>query len=227
MSYDPVGGYVLFPPTLARVDLIAVTLKAMELGLDEFEVLLPEDGLPLFPSEGFPVLPGGSSEQAVEHLAQEESGVIEGKGTKSSEIYWFEPRAASYPVVTVWVEPRAINYEKRPEKVEHFVERWLQLCEQGQAVFGYFSPFGFMFERDYLEETILPVFQNGTARQFLEEITPSWLIYLGPELAERWRQEQTPLPSPLQISQDLSSGAHFLRASPGVESSSLSVFRPW
>jgi hypothetical protein len=226
MSYDPVGGYVLFPPTLTRADVITVTLKAMELGPDRFEILLPEDGFPRFPHEGFPVLAEEPSEEAIAHLTREESGVVEGKGAQSFETYWFEPVAASYPVVTCWIEPRALDHEKRPTETESFVKRWLQLCEQGQAAFGYFSPFGFMFEREYLEEKILPALQNDTARQLLEQITPSWLLYLGPELAERWRQEGKPSPSPLLTSENLPSGAHFLRASSGVEDSAFSVLRP-
>ena len=226
MSYDPVGGYVVFPSTLARADVIAVTVRTMELGPDEFEILLPGEDSPPFPDD-FPSRANEPFEQAVVHLAQVESWAIENKAITRSETYWFEPPAASYPVVTIWVVDRAINSKTHPAETERFVERWLQLCEQGQAVFGYFCPFGFMFEREYLEEKILPVFQRGTVRQFLDEIMPSWLIYQGPELAERWRQEQRPLPSPLLVSQDLPSGAHFLRTSEDVNKSSLSGFSPW
>ncbi|BCL79164.1 hypothetical protein ccbrp13_16290 [Ktedonobacteria bacterium brp13] len=41
-------------------------------------------------------------ERALALLAQEESGVIEGKGIKSPETYWFEPVVNSYPTVTIW-----------------------------------------------------------------------------------------------------------------------------
>jgi hypothetical protein len=226
MSSDPVGGYTLFSSTLSRADLIAVTMKAMELGPDEFLVRLAEDGFPRFSHEGYPFRTEEPPDRALTLLAQEESGVIEGQGPKSAETYWFEPAAASNPVVTVWIEESALRYDERPKEVEHFVERWLQLCEQGQAVFGYICPFDFMFEREHLEEKILPAYQDSKVWHLLEQMTPSWLIYLGPELAERWREEQCPSPSPLQISQELPSGAQFLRTSLGIAESSLSVLRP-
>jgi hypothetical protein len=178
MSSDPIGGYTLFPTTLTRTGLIAMTLKAMELVPDEFEVLLPRDGSPRLPEEGFPYRTEESPARALELLAQEESGVIEGKSLRGAETFWFEPAIASYPVVTFWVEPMAMYYHKWPEDVDLFARRWLQLCVQGQAVFGYFSPFAFMFERDYLEEQILPALQGGSVRDLLEQIMPSWLIYL-------------------------------------------------
>ena len=157
-------------------------------------------------------------------LAQEESGVINGKGSKSSEIYWFEPAIESYPLVTSWVYDNAMIYDKRPNEVENFVSRWLQLCEQGQALFGYFAPFEHMFDRDHLEENVWPIFKGGDARLILAQVMPSWLIYLGSELAERWRQEQKPSPSPLLVSQDLPSDAHFFRTALNVFDSSLSEF---
>jgi hypothetical protein len=221
MSSDPIGGYILSP--LTRADLIAVTLKAMELAPDEFEVRLPEDGSPLLPEEGFPFRTEDPPERALTLLAQEKSGVIKGKDSRGAEIFWFEPPLASYQPITIWVEPVAMYYEKTPERVDRFAQQWLQLCEQGHAVFGYFSPIFFMFEREYLQDNVLPAFQQGTVRQFLEQITPGWLIYLGSELAERWRQEGSPSYSPLLISQDLPSGAHFFRTSLGVSASSLST----
>ena len=223
MSSDVVGGYILFPPTLKRTELIALTLKALELGPDEFQVRLPEDGFPRFSGEGYPFRTEESPERALMLLAQEESGVIEGKGLKSPETYWFEPVAASYPVLTVWVVDQAMSYDRRPNEIENFVVRWLQLCEEGHAVLGYFCPFDFMLEREYLQEKILPSLESGSVRDLLAQITPGWLIYLGPELAERWRHEKRPEPSPLLASQDLPSGAQFLRASSGVPESSLSV----
>jgi hypothetical protein len=228
MSSDPIGGYILFPAALARADLIAVTLKAMELAPDEFEVRLPEeDGTPLIPEEGFPFRTEEPPERALALLAQEKGGVIQGRASKGAEIFWFEPTIASYQPIDVWVDPIAMYYERDPEWVDLFAKRWLQLCEQGQAVFGYFCPFFFMFERDYLQEKILPVFQNGTVRDILEEIEPSWLVFLGSELAERWRQEQSPLYTPLLDSQDLPSGAHFFRISLGVQEAALSTLRSY
>ncbi len=104
MSRDPVGGYILFPPALSRAELITVTLQAMEPGPDEFEVRLPEeDGLPRIPADGYPFRIEEPPEHALALQAQEESGVIEGKGSKSAETYWFEPMVASYPVVDIWV----------------------------------------------------------------------------------------------------------------------------
>ncbi len=224
MSANMVGGYVIFPSTLARADLITVTLKSMELGPEEFQVGLPDDGFPRLPSEGFPLRHEEPLERALILLAQEESGVIEGEGSKSPEIYWFEPAIESHPLVTFWVYDNAMIYDERPKEVESFVVRWLQLCEQGQALFGYFGPFEHMFDREYLEEKVWPILQSGDARRLLEQVRPSWLIYLGPELAERWRQELRPSPSPLQVSQDLPSGAHFFRTTREVFESSPSMF---
>ncbi|MBV9391211.1 MAG: hypothetical protein JOY96_04885 [Verrucomicrobia bacterium] len=213
---DLVGGYILFPPTLSRTDLITGTLQAMELVPDEFEVRLPEeDGLPRLPEDGFPFRTEQPPEYALTLLAQEESGVIKGKGSKSSETFWFEPKIASYPVVNIWVVDTAMYYNEWPKDIEHFVERWLRLCEQGQAVFGYFSQFEHMFDREYLEDQIFPALQHEDLPQLLVAEV-NWLIYLGPELAERWRQEQPPFPSPPLISQDLPSGAHFFRTKTSV-----------
>ncbi len=209
MSSEPVVSYLIFPSTLSRANLIAVTLQAMELGPEEFEVRLPRR------ADGFPLQTEEPLERALAFLAQVENGVIEGKGSKASETYWFEPAAASHPVINLWVANRAMYYDERPEEIESFVRRWLHLCEQGQAVFGYFSPFAFMSERDYLEDKILPALQREDLPELLVADV-NWLIYLGPELAERWRQEQTPFPSPPLVSQDLPSGAHFFRTKTSV-----------
>lgn len=213
---DFVGGYILFPSALSRADLIAVTLRAMELLPNEFEVRLPdEDGLPRIPADGYPFRTEEPPERALALLAKEESGLIEGKVSKSAETYWFEPMAASYPVINLWVAYRAMRYSERSGEIEAFIGRWLHLCEQSQALFGYFSPFGFMGERDYLEDTILPSLQREDLSQLLVAEV-NWLIYLGPELAERWRREQTPFPSPPLVSQELPSGAHFFRTKRSV-----------
>lgn len=226
MSSDPIGGYILFPSILARADLIVITLKAMELAPDEFEVRLPEDEYPLFPEEGFPFRTEEPPERALSLLAQEKGGVIKGTGLKSGEIFWFEPVIASYQPIEVWAEERAMEYNKWPQEIDFFVTRWLQFCEQGQAIFGYFSPFYFKFAHDYLEEKILPAFLHGTARDFLKQIEPCWLVYLGRELTERWRLEQKPLYSPLLLSQDLPSGAHFFRTSLDLFDASSSILPP-
>ncbi|MBV9671260.1 MAG: hypothetical protein JO076_00340, partial [Verrucomicrobia bacterium] len=136
---DLVGGYLLFPSTLRRVDLIAITLQAMELGPGEFEVKLPEDGQPRTATDGYPFRTEEPPEQALALLAQEESGVIEGKESRISEVFWFEPPIASCPVINLWVADRAMRYGERPQEIESFVKRWLHLCEQGKAMLGYFS----------------------------------------------------------------------------------------
>ncbi len=214
MSSDPVGGYLIFPSTLSRADLIAVTLQAMELGPEEFEVRLPdEEGFPRLPEEGFPFRTVEPPERALALLAEVESGVI---NSRDVETYWLEPVIAAYQPLTIWITASAMRYRGSPDKViELYTARWLHLCEQGQAVLGYFSPFGFMNEHDYLEEKILPALQREDLPELLAAEV-NWLIYLGPELAERWRQEQTPFPSPPLISQDLPSGAHFFRTSTSV-----------
>jgi hypothetical protein len=227
MSSDPIGGYILFPADLARADLIAITLKAMELAPDEFEVRLPEDGIPLLPEEGFPFRTEEPPERALALLAQEPSGVIQGRDSKGAEIFWFEPPIEAYQPIEIWVNPLAMYYEEDPDWVDFFAKRWLQLCEQGQAVFGSFSPFFFKSERDYMKEKIMPVFQNGKVLDFLIQIEPSWLVYLGSELAEHWRQEQRPTYSPVVTSQDLPSGTHFFRTSLGVQGSALSTLRSY
>jgi len=212
---DFVGGYILFPPTLERASLIASTLQAMELIPDEFEVRLPEDDYPLTSGEGFPLRREEPSERALALLAEEKSGVIDGRGSRGSETFWFEPLAASYPSVMIWVVDRAMFYDEWPQDIEIFVERWLHLCEQGNAVFGYFSPFEHMFYREYLEEKILPALQQGDLYRLLIPDV-NWLIYLGPELAEQWRKEQTSFPSPPLVSMALPSGAHFFRTKTSV-----------
>jgi hypothetical protein len=224
MGGNMVGGYLIFPSSLTRADLIAVTLKAMELEPDEFEARLPDDGYPRFPSDGFPFRTEQPPARALALLAQEESGVINGKGSKSPETYWFEPAIESHPLVTCWVYDTAMIYDTRPNEVDNYAGRWLQLCEQGQALFGYFGPFEHMFDRDFLEEKIWPAFKSGDARLVLKAVTPSWLMYLGSERAERWRQDEKPSPSPLLVSQDLPSGAHFFRTTLDVSESSLSDF---
>ena len=216
MSSDPVGGYILFPATLTRADLIAVILESMELAPDEFEVRLPEeDGFPRLPEDGFPFRTEEPVEYALDLLAQEESGVLVGRGSKIAETFWLEPMIATYQPVTIWVSATAMRYSRSSDAVEFFATRWLHLCEKGKAVFGYFTPFSFMFEREYLRDTILPALQKGDLSR-LQNADINWLIYLGPELAERWRQEQTPFPSPPLISQDLPSGAHFFRTRTSV-----------
>lgn len=210
MSSNLIGGPVLFPTAAKRADLITLTLRAMELGQDEFQVRLCEDGFPRFSGEGYPFRTEEPQSRALTLLAQEECGVIEGAGPKDPEIYWFEPPLATYPMITVWVRDSAMLYHTYTDQVEAFARRWLQLCEQGQAVFGYISPFEDMLYRDYLEEHIVPALQQGKLSELMGTDI-NWLIYLGPDLARRWRQEQTSFPTLPLVSQELPSGAHFFR----------------
>jgi hypothetical protein len=220
MSRDPVGGYTVFPATLTRADLIAVTLEALERAPEEVQAQVFHDDEYSLPDYGYPLR---TVDLAV--LAEKKSGVLEvDRGTTT---IWFEPAAGSYPLATFWVYWRIMVYENYPEKVDSFARRWLQLCEQGKALFGYFSPYGHMFERDCLLEEVLPAFEDGSVTGLLNAITPSWLIYFGHDLAERWRQAERPTPSPTLISQDLPSGAHFIRAGLDVFESQNSVKRPW
>lgn len=213
MSSGPVGGYILFPSTLAKADLIAITLHAMELAPDEFDVGLYDEGV--YSEDGYPFRAEEPLERALMLLAQEEGGLIDGKGGKSAEDYWFEPPVATYQPITIWVTNSAVRRPERVDYVESLAQRWPQLCEQGQAVFGYFCSFEHMFDRDYLVEKIVPALQQGDLAKLMNTDI-NWLIYLGPDLAQRWRQEQTPFPSPPVISQELPSGAHFFRTRPEV-----------
>ena len=224
MSYDPAGGYTLFPSSLTRGEVIALTVKAMEVGPDEFEVGLSEDGFPRFAGEGYPLRKEEPLQRAVALLAEEECGVIEPKGIKARETYWFEPALGSYPTVIFWVSDATWWYKRQPEQVEDFVRRWLKLCEEGHALFGYISHFYHMFARERLEQEVFPAFEQGTFPKFLETIRASWLIYLGSKLVEQWREGQRPSPVPILLSEDMPSGAHFFRLSRDVTTSSASTW---
>ena len=213
MSDSPVGGYILFPSTLAKADLITATLQAMELASEEFEIRLYDEGK--YSEEVYPFRTEDSPERALELLVQEEIGMIKGEGGKGAEIYLFEPIVASYSVIVIKVDSVIFYRERFLCHAESFARRWPRLCEQGQAVFGYFCPFEHMFERDYLTEKIMPALQGGDLATLMSTDI-NWLIYLGPELAQRWRQEHTPFPVSPVVSQEMPSGAHFFRTRPEV-----------
>ena len=216
---DFVGGCILFEPEQTREALITATLQAMNLVTGAFNVLLPdEDGFPRHSGEGYPVRTKPTLEQSLAALAQVESGVIEAKGPDQCETLWFDAKVGPYPVITIWVNDSAMFYDEWPEYSEALVERWLQLCEQGHAVFGYFSPYEHMFERERLEERFLPALQNEDVTQLLAPADVYWLAYLGPDIASRWRQQQMSLPKNVHplVSRALPSGAHFLRMTTSV-----------
>ena len=232
MNY--LGGYLLFPSTQTYADLVRVTLQAMELTPADVKVLLPREGFALPPSTGLP------TEEALGTLVQTGGGLnatIVGR----PELYWFEPAAGPYslpnlwedgeawlepvnglyPVVNIWVADVALRDEAPYAPIEQFVERWLRLCEQGHVVFGYFSPFEFKTERDFLDERVFPHLQEGNLPELLKDSDSSWFVYLGPELAKRWRQEHVRWPKSWSgsepfLSWELPSGAQFIRTSEGI-----------
>ncbi|GCE28096.1 hypothetical protein KDA_35800 [Dictyobacter alpinus] len=216
---DYVGSCLFFESNQTRDALITATLNAMELLLDSYDVRLPdEDGFPRFAGEGYPVRTEATPELSLAALVRLESGIIEAEGPDQRETIWFDPKVGPYPVITIWVVDSAMYYEDWPEYSEAFVKRWLQLCEQGKAVFGYFSPFEHMFELTLLETQFLPLIQSGDSAQLLAPSDVYWLAYLGPELAQNWRQQQMPLPETVhpRILQELPSRAHFLRMTTSV-----------
>jgi hypothetical protein len=216
---DFVGGCLFFQPEQTREALIAATLQAMELLPGAFSVQLPdENGFPRFSNEGYPVRKEATLEQSLAELTRLESGIIEAEGPDQRETFWFEPKVGPYPVITIWVVDSAMFYEDWPEYSEAFIERWLRLCEEGKAVFGYFSPFEHMYERSALEKDFLPALQNEDTTQLLESAVVYWLVYLGPELAQRWREQHMLLPENIHplVSRELPSGAHFLRITQSV-----------
>ena len=134
---------------------------------------------------------------------------------------WLEPVNGLYPVVNIWVADVALRDEAPYAPIEQFVERWLRLCEQGHVVFGYFSPFEFKTERDFLDERVFPHLQEGNLPELLKDSDSSWFVYLGPELAKRWRQEHVRWPKSWSgsepfLSWELPSGAQFIRTSEGI-----------
>lgn len=214
---DYVGGCIFFEPNQSRKTLIASTLQAMELVPDTLRVGLPEsDTPPQGDEEWYPVRTEPTFELSLAVLAHIGVGCIESIKPGPQEMFWFEPKVGPYPAMTVWVTDMAMFYDDLPEYNEAFVQRWLHLCEQGNAIFGYFSSYLHMYERSELEENVLPAVESGDLTQLLEKSADVyWLAYLNPELAQRWRQQQTPLPDNVHpiISQELLSGAHFLRIS--------------
>ncbi len=214
---DFVGGYILFPTTQQRSDVIMAILQAMELPLSEVEIKLPDEGeTDTLPEDSFPTRTLEPPERALEELALVQGGAINAKGPTRSEIFWFESMLPTYHVINLWVSSTKMYYGRNAEYVENLVTRWLQLCEQGNATFGYFSPFEHMFDRDYLEEQFLPSLKRNDAPFILQKEDALWLIYLGPELAQRWREEKIKLPFKPLVSQELPSGAHFFRTTKEV-----------
>ncbi len=210
---DFVGGCILFPPELDRTTEIRTVLKAMELAPDEFEVRLPDEGVSRLTEDDYPLRTVEPPEYALQLLAEVESGLLRGEGSKSPETYWIDPCLDIYPVVTICVVDSAMFYDQWPEEIEFFAKRWLQLCEQGQAVFGYFVPFEHMFTRSYLEEQFFPAVDQGNFKGILDELQTLWLLYLGPELAARFQEKHPILPASLFEVKHLPSGALFIRVS--------------
>lgn len=232
MNY--LGGYLLFPSTQSYADLMHVVLQAMELTIADIEVLLPREGY------ASPLVTDVPVEQALVELGQRGGGmrVI---GRMRPETYWFEPAAGPYSlpdlwvdgeawlkppaglysVINLWVADVALRNQAPYTPIDQFAERWLRLCEQGHAVYGYFSHFDSWTEREFLDERIFPHVQAGDLPELLKDSDENWLVYFGPELAQRWRQEQIrwPIswsrPEPYLV-RELPSGAQFIRTSKGT-----------
>jgi hypothetical protein len=232
MNY--LGGYLLFPSTQTYADLGRVTLQAMELIPADVKVALPREGFAIPSWSDLPV------EDALNNLDQHGGGI--GVSIENQpETYWFEPAAGPaslpdlwvedeawlhppaglYPVINISIADVALRNKAPYTPIEQFAERWLRLCEQGHAIYGYFSHFEFGTEREYLDERIFPHLHNGDLPKLLEDSDEKWLVYLGPELAKRWRQEQIRWPTSWSCSEpflslELPSGAQFIRTSEGV-----------
>jgi hypothetical protein len=234
MNYE-VGGYLLFPSIQTYTDLIPLVLQAMELTPADVEVSLPREGYAFPPKTDLPV------EQALVELGQRGGG-IDVTIDERPETYWLEPAAGPYtlpdlwldgeawlhppiglyPVINIWVTNHAMSTRYQSQTtIDHYAERWLRLCEQGNAVYGYFSPFEHMTQREFLDRSIFPHMQAENLSKLLDDSAANWLVYFGPELARRWRQEQIPWPTSWSspqpfLSLALPSGAQFIRTSEEV-----------
>jgi hypothetical protein len=233
MSYD-VGGYLLFPPTYTYADLVQVVLQAMELTPSDVEVSLPHEGYAFPAPSDLPV------EQALVELGQRGGGIDVTVGRRP-ETYWLEPAAGPYtlpdlwvdgeawlhppkglyPVIIIWIPQVALRDQPPYTLIDRYAERWLRLCEQGHVVYGYFSRYDVGAEREFLDERVFPHIQAGDLPKLLKDSNEKWLVYFGPELATRWRQEQIPWPTSWSspepfLSLALPSGAQFIRTSEEV-----------
>ncbi len=93
--------------------------------------------------------------------------------------------------------------------------RWLALCEEGNATFGFFGQFEQMIEIEY-RDAQLPALEQKDVQRLMAEWPAYWLIYLEADLAARWREQEPSLQA--YEKRWLPSGAFFARAYPGLHS---------
>ncbi|GCE28095.1 hypothetical protein KDA_35790 [Dictyobacter alpinus] len=232
MNY--LGGYLLFPSTQTYAGLVQAILQAMELTPVDIEVLLPREGYAVPIATSLPI------EQALVELGHRGGGINVLDETRP-ETYWLEPAAGPYSLSNLWVEDEpwfkpvtgpypvmnisiaepALRNQSPYTSIDQLAERWLRLCEQGHAIYGYFSRFELRTERDFLDEHIFPHLQADDLSQLLEDSDENWLVYVGPELAKRWQQEHIRWPTSWSspqpfLTHEQPSGAQFIRTSEGV-----------
>jgi hypothetical protein len=203
MSSYYAGGYIFFSTMPERKALIELVLQAMELSpQDKLDVWLPRNE-----DHDSTDLP---RDLALRELAYVQDGGFYVDTPGRPERYWFDQPAGPYTTVSVSSIINALEEQIDPSGPELMVKRWLALCEQGKADFGFFGQFDQMIELEY-RDALLPALLQKDVKKLLADWGAYWLIYLGPDLAARWRA----LLQPLQAIEQrwLPSGAFFARAS--------------
>jgi hypothetical protein len=197
------GGYIFFPAIQERKELIKLVFHTMELSpQDKLDVWLPRNE-----DHDSTDLP---QEQALHEIAHAQDGGFYVDTPGRPECYWFDQPAGPYTTLNVSSIINALDEQINPGGPDLFAKRWLALCEQGQADFGFFGQCDQMIELEY-HDKLLPALLQKDVRKLLADWGAYWLIYLRPELATRWRALQQPFKAMEQ--RWLPSGAFFARAS--------------
>jgi hypothetical protein len=197
------GGYIFFSTIPERKALIELVLQTMELSPQEkLDVWLPRNE-----DHDSTDLP---QEQALLELAHAQDGGFYVDTPGRPECYWFDQSAGPYTTVRVSSIINALEEQIDPSGPELMAKRWLALCEQGKADFGFFGQFDQMIELEYRDKLLHALLQKDV-RKLLASWDAYWLIYFGPDLATRWRALQQPLQAIEK--RWLPSGAFFARAS--------------
>lgn len=128
----------------------------------------------------------------------------------------FDLHADTYYRVAISVYTGFLLSDRYRCAIETFVGRWMNFCEEMQAVFGYFGRLSHMTEPAYRDTVMLPALRQGDVAALSGDLSLYWLLYFGPELATQGREIEaamvnSPLPLECMTVRDIPTGGLFIR----------------
>ena len=106
--------------------------------------------------------------------------------------------------------PEHIWFEQNQNSalMDFFAPRWMSVCEQMHATYGFFSGYESLSDDEHVTNVILPAIEQHEVAL----LANYWLAYLGPSLASFWTEQDNMQVRSDSTTRQMPSGALFFRS---------------